>query len=292
MLVVSRRSSTFLLLLYLTLAGLQPVSAEPYGEFDTEITLRSAAQGKKVKPLPPERLKAALESRLSVLGGVKGTVRVDADGTAHIRVPAGRYTETQLHWLSRAGKLEMVWLPTVQNAQLTEAPLAVSVFLAQGRPTYRFFDTRQQKFVPVEVVLKQAKRIAGGQDLEPKGATLVGTEDTGLVSLQFTPSGMKKIAAFSKAHPRDTVAFTLDGEIVAGPLSIPPPTEVKDASGRLIRREAPFSGGVIQVLPVLAEGCTAAFLPAILNGGELPFALQVVDQKEVRDDPVPEKDKG
>ncbi len=253
-------------------------------EGQSEIVVAPPAGGKSVRMSTPQRLQEVLEGRLRVLLAERGAVNLDDAGRYHLRYPVARVTDAQLAWLCRPGSFRVVWMPNVQNAQRPDAPYSVSTYIVKGEPDYRFLDVRAGNFVSQAVVLKQARAIATGEELAPEGATLANPAPYPMVALQFNPAATKRLAAFARKHPRETIAFTLDGKLFAGPTAVPPPDQVIGPGGKRVSAAGPWDEGRLLLSPLFADPAEAAYLVAVLNSGALPAPLTLVEHTLILDE--------
>ncbi len=86
-----------------------------------------------------------------------------------------------------------------------------------GREEYSFTDA-DGNIVPNDVVLKESRLILSGDDLKPVSKANKDPQSfETVVQLEFTPSGRKKFADFTRKNVNEILAIVLDGKILSAP---------------------------------------------------------------------------
>ena len=213
-----RAAGTCLLLLAVLLLSLpaSAMRADP-GDVTTEVTLRATA-GKK-EHFSADRLRAALEKRLSILSDTPGKVTIDGQGLVHVRVAEPSIAASRVEWFTRPGTLEVVWLRDIQTPKNPHGRYTVTAYGLQGALALRFMDRRDGRFVPTEEVIRHSPRIVEKATLEPGSASPAGE---GTAAMKFGPEATRQLARFVRRHGGSIVALLLDGRVVGIPVAVPP----------------------------------------------------------------------
>jgi hypothetical protein len=279
------RQAVWILVGGLALCGAIPArpAAGRRGDVVTEIRLQ-VESGRRKGRIPPARLKSVLEGRLPLLrdlGQLRtagGSVTVDEQGIAHVRVPDPSPAKSDVEWLSRPGLLEVVWLPEVQTASRPGGRYTFAAYGFQQSLSFRFVDARTSRFVDEARVLGAAQRIVTGDDLEGKGASLAYEERLPVANLKFGEQGTRRLAAFARKHAGGMLGVMLDGHLVGIPVAIPPRPQSAEASPKETQPASPLEAGLLQLTPAFRTPEERENFIVLVNSGALP-GLKFLDQK-------------
>jgi preprotein translocase subunit SecD len=267
----------------------RPGGAEP-GDWATQITLQAPTPARRQKAPRPGQIQAALQARLPILTRGQGTITVAPEGRIQVQVPERTVAPAQVDWFLRPGAMQFVWMKGVQGAGNPDARYVMSTYRVHDvhdHLEFRFLDRQEQRFVGVDTIMSQAKRIVDGSQLEADGAEVLPGAGSPVISLKFGPQGTRALAAFTRKHVGQPMAIVLDGQLLFGPLPVPPRPREVSPSGKVKYRLGPLEEGRLAIAPIFRIPEEASYLATILNAGPLPMELKLVKQITVVEEEKP-----
>lgn len=282
-----RRAWVLAVPLALAAAALCPLAGAAPGDILTEITLQLQPAARKERAVRAEALQGVLQRRLPILSSEPGTVTLEANGRVRVRVQATAVIpEARLAWLTHPGVLEVVALPDVQTGARPNARYMASTYAdtMNGGMKVKFLDQQRHSFIEPERVLSKAPRIVTGADLAPGGASVLSGGQYPLIRLKFGPGGTRRLAEFGRSHAGEAIAILLDGNILVGPLPVPPREKQIGTDGKTSYRPSPLEQGDLVFSGMFRTSADAGDLATVLNSGPLPVPVKVLDQKVITEE--------
>lgn len=215
------------------------------------------------------QVRSVLENRVNSFGLAGSEVRLKGENQILVLLPGVKDPKEALERIAKTAVLEFRHLDDVQTQRNPGGRYKMDIVPGnpqRGEPErYTFIDTDTNKSVPATEVLKDARLIVTGKDLEPKSVPDINTTNgQPFVSFEFKPEGARLFGEFTQDNVGEILAVVLDNEIISAP-----------------NINEPITGGKGQISGGFATIQEATVLANLLNSGALPVPLRAAETQTV-----------